>query len=110
MHSMKVLFGAALIAGFSTVSSATTLSVSPDKLTYLVGETITLSIDGDAQGASAAAIYGRLQYNGGLVDNGTRSQKLIGSGWVKGSLEATDTNAFGPTTASSEAFDQVSFG
>jgi hypothetical protein len=66
-----------LIASAGSVSAAT-LSVNPDKLTYDIGETITLSINGDAEGASAHNIFGRLEYNGALVDNGTRSQKTIG--------------------------------
>src|SRR5258705_12995771 len=106
----KAFFGAALIVGFSTASSAATLSMSTDKLTYLVGETITLSIDGDAQGANAYFIYGRLLYDGSLVDNGTRTQKTIGTFWSKNSLEAGDTNANSPTSAVSEAFDQISAG
>jgi hypothetical protein len=88
-------------------ANAATLSVNSDKLTYNVGETITLLVYGDAEGASAYGIYGRLQYDGSLVDNDTRAQKLMGPGWVKGTLEEGDTNASGPATAYSEAFDQV---
>jgi hypothetical protein len=102
-----MLFTILAVTAIATAASATTLSVTPDKLTYSIGDTITLSINGDAQGASAYAIYGRLLYDGSLVDNGTRSQKLIGPGWTKGSLDAGDTNAATPTSAFSEAFDQV---
>jgi hypothetical protein len=105
-RSICALLLAVAIAG---AANAASLSINPDKLTYNVGETITLSINGDAQGATTDAIFGRLQYNGALVDNDTRSQKLIGPGWTQGSLEAYDTNAAGPTTANSEAFDQVNY-
>src|SRR5262245_22232480 len=100
----RLLFTSALVLACGSAASAATLSVSADKLTYLVGETITLSIFGDAQGASADAIFGRLGFNGGLVDltdlapaancalsnpSCTSSQKVIGQYWTKGSLEAT---------------------
>jgi hypothetical protein len=38
---------AALIVGFSTASSAASLSVSANKFTYSIGETITLTVRGD---------------------------------------------------------------
>jgi hypothetical protein len=106
---MRTLLALAVLGSFAIASSAATLGVSPDKTTYLVGETITLSINGDAQGASTCCIYGRLEFNGSLVDNGTRSQKLIGPGgdWIKGLLNATDTNANSATSATAEAFNQV---
>jgi hypothetical protein len=49
------------------------LSVNADQLTYHVGDTITLSISGDDEGASAYGCFGRLLYRGDIVDNGTRS-------------------------------------
>jgi hypothetical protein len=104
-------FGAALMIGFSTASSAATLSVSPDKFTYNVGETITLTVVGDDEGFPAYSIYGRLVYNGALIDNGSRSQmKLVGpqGPWVTPpALVEDDTNANSSTSAYSEAFNQV---
>jgi PEP-CTERM motif len=101
-----VLLSAALIVGFSNAANAATLSVSADKLTYLVGETVTLTVTGDDAGASSYYVYGRLDYTGALVDNGTRSQiTLIRSGgnpWSKGSLGAADNGV----VAYSDAFNQ----
>ena len=101
----------ALLVGIaiSSAASATTLSVSPDKLTYDIGETITLTVHGDDEGVTALSIFGRLLYNGALVDNGTRSQKtIVGAygNWIKGILDADDTNAAGPGSYS-QAFDQI---
>jgi hypothetical protein len=106
----RTLFLVAVLVAFATGASAATLSVVSDKTTYAVGETITLSVNGDAQGASSTAIFGRLQFDGSLVNNNTNTQKLIGaaSDWVKGGLSAGDTNAVGPTTGFAEAFNQVS--
>jgi len=103
-HWLRALL---LVVVSKTSANAATLLVVSNKSTYGFGETVTLLISGNAQGASATRIFGRLLYNGARVDNGTRAQRTIGSGWLKNSLEASDTNAEGPTTASSEAFDQM---
>ena len=101
-----VLCSITLIAGFSAASSGATLAVSPDKLTYNVGETITLTVTGDDGGASAHGIFGRLEYNtAGLVKNATRTQAtLVGNSgnWIKGGLPFSD----GPS-ANSTAFNQI---
>jgi len=99
----------AIAVAAATAAGGATLSVVPDKNWYIVGETITLSINGDAQGASSAyGIFGRLEFNGAFVDILSTSQKLIGSGgWIKGTLETNDTNASSPTSATVEAFDQL---
>src|SRR5678816_2848288 len=92
----RILLAAALIAGLSTDSSAATLAVSPD----------TLTVIGDDQGTSAYAVFGRLDYSGALVDNGTRTQtKLIGPGgsWVTGLLSNGDNGV----SAYSWAFNQA---
>ena|SRR5688572_21662696 len=96
----RTLFVVVALLSFAVASSAATLSVVSDKTTYNVGETITLSVSGDAQGASANFIYGRLDFSGtGGVSVSTATQKLIGAGWVKGSLDNFAGNQ--------EAFDQV---
>jgi hypothetical protein len=108
LRSICALLLAVAIAGAANGAS---LSINPDKLTYDIGETITVTIFGDDQGASAYGIFGRLLYNGYLVDNGTRSQDTLvasdGYHWVKGALEAHDTGANSATSGDSEAFDQV---
>ena len=96
----RTLFVVVALMAFAVASSAATLSVVSDKTTYNVGETITLTVSGDAQGASANFIYGRLDFSGtGGATVSTASQKLIGGGWVKGSLDNFAGNQ--------EAFDQV---
>ena len=116
----RTLFILAAVVLFATGASAATLSIVSNKTTYNVGETITLSVAGDAQGASANFIYGRLQFNGALVNmtntaatancapgdpTCTASQKLIGGGgWVKGALTDNDTEAPGSTL---ESFNQA---
>lgn len=103
----KSILSMIAVTAISHAASGATLSVNPDKTTYLVGETITLSINGDAEGATSLSIFGRLEFNGSLVDNDTRTQKAMGSGWIKGQLDATDTHADSPTSATAEAFDQA---
>ena len=100
----RTLFVVAVLVAFAAAASAATLSVVSDKTTYLTGETITLSVNGDAQGASSTGIYGRLVFDGALVNLGTNTQKLIGQNWVKGALSANDNGGAGSTV---EAFNQV---
>jgi hypothetical protein len=94
------------VTALASAASAATLTVTADKLTYTVGETITLSIYGDAEGATSNAIYGRLQFDGAFVNNNTNTQKLIGGGWVKGGLGSGDDGAGGAIDYA-EAFNQV---
>ena len=103
----RTLFLVAVLVAFATGASAATLSVVSDKTTYAVGETITLSVLGDAQGATSFSIYGRLEYDGTFVNNGTITQKLIGPGsdWTKGPAVSGNN---GLPSAFSEAFNQVS--
>ena len=91
-------------------ADAASLSVSSDKLTYNVGETITLTVFADDEGTTAYGIFGRLLYNGALVDNGTRSQTILTGpegAWTPSVLLAGDTNANVPDSAFSRAFIQV---
>jgi hypothetical protein len=54
---------AALIIAVGSAANAATLVVVPDQSTYVVGETVTLTITGDPQGAQDDAIFGRLEYD-----------------------------------------------
>lgn len=91
----------ALVAfAFATSAGAATLSVVSNKTTYNTGETITLSVSGDGQGASAYAVFGRLQFTGtGSVTGNTQTQKLVGSTWTAGVL--------GNGAGFSDSFNQV---
>jgi len=106
----RTLFVVAVLVAFATAASGATLTVVSDKSTYNVGETITLTVTGDDQGATSQAVFGSLQYNGSLVDNGTRSQlQLVGQygKWTTGVLNQGDTNANSATSAFSYAFSQI---
>jgi PEP-CTERM motif-containing protein len=86
-------------------ASAITLTVESDKLTYNVGETITLIVRGDDEGTPEGAYcsaFGSLRYSAALTDPGTGSgQSPIGAGWATGTLPMTDGSA--------TAFDQLDF-
>ena len=74
---------------------ATTLTITPDKSTYLVGETITLSVSGDAEGAATNQIFGRLVFDGSLADYAGSSQTVLTSFnglvlWLDGRLFGGD--------------------
>jgi hypothetical protein len=110
----------ALIAwvGLVATADAATLSISPDKTTYLVGERITLRVIGDDEGAVSDGIYGRLEFDGSLVDFGGPGQtRLIGASepwnllilrWGEDIviLDPDGQPVGGPTEAIAEAFHQ----
>jgi len=74
----RLLVVVSAVLGFAAAASAATLSVLANKTTYSVGETITLSVSGDAQGATAYGVFGRLLYTGtGSVTPQTGTQKKI---------------------------------
>ena len=103
----RTLFVVAVLFAFATSANAASLTVVSDKTTYNVGETITLTVTGDDDGASTYGIYGRLIYSGASVDSGTRTQtQLTGvyGKWATQPLTAADTGAVG---SNSEAFSQL---
>jgi hypothetical protein len=71
-------------------ASAVTLSVTSDKTTYAWGETITLTVIGDSEGAAASYIDGRLNFSQplGFVSS-TQTQHTSAGGtepWTLGGL------------------------
>lgn len=56
---------------------AATLTITPDKTTYLVGETITLNVFGDSEEAQDLAIFGRILFNAELTDYVDSSQEQL---------------------------------
>ena len=100
---MRIPILCAIALALSHAASAATLAIVSDKATYLPGETITLSIFGDAQGASAYGVFGRLEMSGAALDFVSASQVPLAPGWVKGSLESSDDGVL----LTVEAFDQI---
>ena len=106
------------VIGLVVAGDAATLSISPNKTTYLVGERITLTVIGDDEGALSDGIYGRLEFDGSLVDFGGPGQtRLIGasepwnllilrSGEDIVILDPDGQPVGGPTEAIAEAFHQ----
>jgi hypothetical protein len=71
------VLSALLIA--ASAANAATLTVTPDETSYEVGETITLSIVGDAEGASAFGIQGYLLFDRTLAGFVSMSQQPLTS-------------------------------
>jgi hypothetical protein len=82
------------VIAFASAAQGVSLSVDSDKHTYLIGETITLSVFGDDTGAATSyAIQGRLDYSGAIVNNVSSSQiQLVGAfgKWTTVSLPSYD--------------------
>jgi len=95
-----------IVLGSGLASRAATLTVSTNKLTYLVGESVTVSVLGDSQGAADSAIDGVLTYSSALTDTLSIpiQSLLLSSGvpWLPGVLSFSDGSA--------EMFDQSRIG
>ena len=74
---------------FAEEVRAATLTITSDKAEYALGETITLTVTGDAQGAADDAIFGRLDYASELAATLSAAQLALSSGgqtWSTGAL------------------------
>jgi hypothetical protein len=83
----RTLFVMAVVLGLATAAGAATLTVTTDKATYLPGETVTLTLFGDPQGANTTtySLIGRILYDPNLADPGTVGVALSpGPGWADG--------------------------
>lgn len=97
----SLLLASLALFGAGPHALASTLTITPDQTVYQVGDTITLSVSGDAQGASAYGVYGRILFDAGLADYVASHQERLrsrGSSWAPGQLTGGD--GFG------EAFSQ----
>jgi hypothetical protein len=101
----RILFAVLALLTSASASHAASLTVIPDKSFYFLGDTITLTVVADDQGASSYGVFGQLDYSGALIDNGTRSQITLNGGipWIKGVLLAGDDSI----NAYSTAFNQI---
>ena len=67
----------ALLVGFAGAANAATLTLSSDKPTYGVGETIVLEVVGWAEYLDAAkSIYARVLYDAALTEGVSASQRI----------------------------------
>jgi hypothetical protein len=98
----------AVVLGMALGAQAATLTMSTDKATYLPGETITMTILGDSEGAEALGAYGSVVYDTAFVSSNAGSQTqtalktAAGVKWIRGAL-ATDGVYFG----TQDAFSQI---
>jgi hypothetical protein len=94
MRSIFAPLGAAVLVLLGSSAAATTLTVVSDKPTYLVGETITLTITGDTEGAADAEILGQLTYEAALTSTVASSQTQhnsnVSGAWTLGALPIGD--------------------
>jgi hypothetical protein len=104
----RTLVVVAAVVGFATAASAigTFSVISTDtsnsaKSTFLVGETIVLRFEGNANGGLAAGIFGAISYSGAITDFVSNSQTPMFN-TVAGLLNSDDG-----TTGVSYMFNQL---
>lgn len=98
----RTILAFALFIGISASTHATTLTITPDKSIYAVGETISLSVLGDPQGAEDGSIYGKVLFDAsvaGYIGSSQDTLTTFGIPWLLGKLSG------GPGFA--EAFNQL---
>ena len=76
-----------LVAAASAAQTAT-LTITPDKQVYQVGEQIVLNVFGDSEGAQASIVVGRILFDSGLADYaGSHQDALTSFGGLTWGLE-----------------------
>ena len=61
---MKQAFALVLaVLGFTSTAQAATLTITLDQPFYIPGDTITITVTGDSQGATSTGIFGRLLFS-----------------------------------------------
>jgi hypothetical protein len=76
----RTLIAVAALIGLASAANAATLTVVADAATYSPGDTITLTVTGDSQGASSTGIFGRLLFDNAAAVNtagGTPTQTTL---------------------------------
>lgn len=99
---VRALIGLLTLIAATSVGAAT-LTITPDKSMYVVGETVTLSVFGDAQGGADGPVFGWILFDENLADYLSATQTPLtslngGLQWNLGTLEVGNGVA--------EAFDQ----
>lgn len=99
---MKHLVAALAVLALASSAGAATLTVVADQSSYNVGDTITLTVTGDSQGASSLAIFGRLLFSAPVANfgSGTPTQTTL---LALGSLPWTA----GPLTCNASSCDMM---
>jgi hypothetical protein len=97
---MRKLMALLILVALPGTISAATLTVESDKLTYAIGETITLTVFGDDETGTAYSMFGRLLYDASLTSFQSATQNSAGPGWVPVALSSGD--------GFSDAFLQIS--
>lgn len=82
----------------SVGAGAATLTITPDRGTYLIGETIVLRVLGDPEAELDNVIVGEILYDSSLASLGSSSQETLtflgGLPWTQGPLPSGDGSAF----------------
>jgi len=89
----RTLFIVAAVVGFATAASAATLTVVSDQGSYNVGDTITLTVTGDASTNLADSLYGRLIYSAALTNTVASSQTVHTATFVVGTMAPSTITA-----------------
>lgn len=95
----RTLFVAAIVLGFATAASAATLSISSDKASYNIGETITLTLTGTSTSSEVAKqVFAAVGYSAALTETVSSSQVAHTTSfgmntWTQGTLNVLDGEA-----------------
>jgi hypothetical protein len=87
----------AIVLGVSLGAQAATLTMTADKSTYAVSETITITVIGDSEGELAVGITATIVYGAFVTPLGGQTQSLLktsgGLGWTASGLNIDTPNA-----------------
>lgn len=113
MRTLTLTAAALAVSAFlAFAGQAATLTITTDKSTYLVGETISLTVTGASLGAASNDVHGTLLYTSGLISGvGAGAQNTLtsfGGGllWFTGALPANNPGN-NPATNDPVMFNQI---
>lgn len=93
MRTKAIVLAVAALVGFATAANASSITVTADKSTYNIGETINLTITTDSQGASFTNVFAQVQYDSTLANNGVGGSQVLGTGMLAtGALDALEVD------------------
>lgn len=115
MRTLTLTAAALAVSAFlAFTAQAATLVATFDKSTYSIGETITLTVTGNAQGAASNDVHGTMFYDASLMTAGGGAQNTLtsfggGLPWITGALPANNPSQ-SPQTNDPVIFNQINGG
>src|SRR5262245_32669692 len=102
-RTLRFAIAVVALLGLSAAANAAVVNIAADASSYAPGDTITITITTDAQGAALDSAFIQVLFNSALVTPGTATQSPGPAGWFTQDPNLLDTPGF-KTAVSQFAF------